>query len=100
MYLTDTTTQINRAFSISRNELLNKIKTSNTESLSLTVTYKRTLPDLKIIIDKNWHILQTEPKLKGTFAGPLILAFKRNKNLKDLIGGSKVLDNKKILNVK
>ena len=30
-----------------------KIKTSNTESLPLTVTYNRTLPDLKTIIDKN-----------------------------------------------
>ena len=52
----DTTTQINCAISITRNELLNKIKTSNTERLPLTVTYIRTLPDLKTIIDKNWHI--------------------------------------------
>ena len=34
----DTTTQINSAISIPRNELLNKIKTSNTERLPLTVT--------------------------------------------------------------
>ena len=34
----DTTTQINRAISIPRNELLNKSKTSNTERLPLTVT--------------------------------------------------------------
>ena len=97
---TDTTTQIKRAISIPRNELLNKIKTSNTERLPLTVTYNRTLPDLKTIIDKNWHILQIEPKLKETFAEPSILAFKRNKNLKDIIGGNKVFDNKRILNVK
>ena len=90
-----TTTQINRAISIPRNELLNKIKTSNTERLPLTVTYNRTLPDLKTIIDKNWHILQIEPKLKETFAEPSILAFKRNKNLKDIIRGNKVFDNKK-----
>ena len=49
----DTPTQINRAVSIPRNELLNKIKTSNTERLPLTVTYNRFLPDLKTIIDKN-----------------------------------------------
>ena len=75
----DTTTQMNRAISIPRKELLNKIKTSNTERLPLTVTYNRTLPDLKTIIDKNWHILQIEPKLKEIFAEPPILAFKRNK---------------------
>ena len=50
---TDTATQINRAITIPRNELLNKIKTSNTERLPLTVMYNRTLPDLKTIIDKN-----------------------------------------------
>ena len=65
----DPTTQINRA-TIPRNELLNKIKTCNTERLLLTVTYNRTLPDLKTIIDKNWHILQFESKLKGIFAEP------------------------------
>ena len=44
-----------------------------------------TLPDLKTRIDKNWHILQIEPKLKEVFTEPPILAFKRNKNLKDII---------------
>ena len=97
---TDTTTQINRAITIPRNELLNKIKTSNTERLPLTVTYNKTLPDLKTITDKNWHILQIEPKLKEIFAEPPILAFRTNKNLRDIIEGNKVFDNKKILNVK
>ena len=46
-----------------------------------------------------WHILQIETKLKEIFAGPPLLAFKRNKNLKD-IGGNKAFDNKKNLNVK
>ena len=50
---TDTTTQISRAISIPRNELLNKIKTSNTKRLPLTVMYNRTLLDLKRIIGKN-----------------------------------------------
>ena len=97
---TDTTTQINNAIKVPKIELRNKIKTSNTEGLPLTVTYNRTLPDLKTIIDKNWHILQIEPKLTEIFAEPPILAFKRNKNLRDIIGGNKVFDNKKILNVK
>ena len=80
-----TTTQINRTISVPRNELLNKIKTSNTEYL----------PDFKTIIGKNRHILQIKPKLKETFAEPPILAFKRNKNPKDIIEGNKIFDNKK-----
>ena len=91
---TDTTTQINRAITISRNELLNKIKTSNTERLPLTVMYSRTLPDLKTIIDKNWHILKIEPNLKEIFAEPQILEFKTNKNLRNIIGPNKIFGNK------
>ena len=97
---TDTTTQINRAISIPRKALLSKIKTSNTEHLPLTVTYNRTLPDLKTIIDKNWHIFQIEPKLKEILAQSPTLALKKNKNLKDIIGRNKLFDNKNILNVK
>ena len=97
---TDTTTQINHAITVLRNELLNKIKISNTESLLLTFTCSRTLPDLKTIIDKNWHILQIEPKLKEIFIEPPILVFKRNKNLRDITKGNKVFDNKRILNLK
>ena len=97
---TDNTTQINCAITIPRNELLKKIKASNTERLPLTVTYNRILPDLKTIIDKNWQVLQIEPKLKEIFAEPPILAFKRNKNFRDIIRGNKLFDNKKILNVK
>ena len=51
------TTQINCVITIPRKELLNKIKTSDTERLPLTVTYNGTQPEFKTIIDKNWHIL-------------------------------------------
>ena len=65
---TDTTTQINRAITIPRNELLNKIKASNTERLPLTVTYNRTLSDLKTKnVDKNVPVLQIEPKMNKYF---------------------------------
>ena len=39
-------------------------------------------------------------KLKENFAEPPILAFKRNKNLRSIIRGNKVFDNKKSLKVK
>ena len=38
--------------------------------------YNRTLPDLKTIIEKNYYILQIEPKLEDTLAKPPILALK------------------------
>ena len=91
---TDATTQINRVIPFPRNELLNNIETSYTERLPLTIMYNRTLPDFKTIIDKIWHILQIEPKLNEIFAEHSIMVFKRNKNLRDIIGSNKVFDNK------
>ena len=71
-------------------------QTSESEHPNSTYYYvSRTLTDLKTIIDRNWHILQIKPKLKEIFAEPSILAFKRNKNARDIIGGNKVFDNKK-----
>ena len=91
----DITTQINCVITIPRNKLISKIKISNSERLPVTVTYSRTLPDLKTVIEKNWHILQIEPKLKEIFAETPIFVFNRNKNLKYIIGGNKFFHNKK-----
>ena len=57
-----------------------------------TVTKDRILPDLKTIIDRNWHNLQIEPKVKEIFAESPVLIFKRIKSLRDIIGGNKVFD--------
>ena len=54
----------------------------------LIVIFHRTLLDIKQIINKNAHILQIESKLKEIFKSPLVVAFKRNKNLRDFIGGN------------
>ena len=59
-----------------------------------------TLPDFKTIIDKNWYNLQIELKLKEILTKCPIAALKRNKNLRCISGGNKVIYGKKILNVK
>lgn len=41
---------------------------------------------------------QIEPKLKEILAEPPILALKRNKHLRDMIGSNKVFDKKIFLN--
>ena len=64
------------------------------------VTYLDIDIDIYIYIYIYIYILQIEPKLKEIFAERPILAFRRNKRLRDIIGGSKVFDNKKISNVK
>ena len=36
---------------------------------------------------KNWHILQVNPEFHNVFVNKPTIAFKRNKNIQDLIGG-------------
>ena len=82
----DITTQINCVITIPTNKLISKIKISNSERLPVTVTYSRTLPDLKTVIEKNWQEI---------FAETPIFVFNRSKNLKYIIGGNKFFHNKK-----
>ena len=44
---------------------------------------------------KNWHLLHINPNLAEIFRSPPILAFRRNKNLKDIIG-TKLIENDKV----
>ena len=67
----------------------------------MIVTFSRTFPDQRHIINKNGHVLKVEPKLKKEiFNSPPIVAFKSNKNLRDFIGGNKLYNNKKQIHAK
>ena len=55
---------------------MNKNPIQNDEKIPLIATFNRTLPDLRHIINKNWHILQIEHKLKEIFKNAFVVAFK------------------------
>ena len=44
---------------------------------------------------KHWHLLHINPNLAEIFQNLLILAFRRNKNLRDIIG-TKLIKNGKV----
>ena len=44
---------------------------------------------------KHWHLLHINPNLAEIFQNPPILAFRRNKNLRDIIG-NKLIENGKV----
>ena len=48
------------------------------------------------IIDEHWHLLLMDSKLKNKFQEKPIIAYKRNSNLKEIIGNNKILNNKVI----
>ena len=77
--------QVSKANAVSRPELLKNRQRETDDRIPLVVTYNRTLPDIQSILKKHWHILQLEPTLKECFKNPPILAFRRNKNVGDML---------------
>ena len=53
------------------------------------VTYNSTLPDIKVIIQKHLHLLQSNPKLKEFFPkNSIIPSYHRSENLKEIVSPS------------
>ena len=82
--------EIQKATNQDRTGLLNKEKTETGNHLTLCVTYNKTLPKIKTILGKHWHILNVNPELKKVFENKPLLAFRKNKNLRQLIGGNTI----------
>ena len=58
------------------------------------MTYNRRLPNVKTAITNNWNLLHINQEFKDVFEEPHILAFKRNRNLYDLLGCKNIIDGK------
>ncbi len=86
-YNKDTVTQqISKAKSVPRQDTL-RISEKNTKSdrVPLVVTYHPNLPDLNGIIRKHWPIIQSHPRLNNAIPELPIIAYKRPKNLRDIL---------------
>ncbi|XP_065051445.1 uncharacterized protein LOC135681083 [Rhopilema esculentum] len=86
--------QIKEVDSISREELLkqNSKKTTSNRTPFIT-TYNRTLPPIGSILRKNWNILNINPKIAKSFKNSPMMSYKRNKNLRDILGSNKISNN-------
>ena len=89
--------QIEKARVQERTLLLNKNPEEVKQSIPISITYNRTLPKFKSIVDKNWHLLQVNLELKERFQSSPIIAFRKNKNLKQIIGSNTIEHNKKLI---
>ena len=87
--------QFQKASSRNRKNLLqyNENKTC-TPKVPFITTYNKQLPKFKTVIEKHWNLLQINEDLKHTFKDPPIYAYRRNKNLRDLIGQTTLVNNK------
>ena len=80
--------QFSKVKTIDRNQLL-KEKTHDKEEQNkdlLVLTYNRFLPNISNIVRKHRNVLNISRTLQGLFQEEPITAFKRNRNLKELIG--------------
>ena len=60
----------------------------------LILTCNQFLSNLTAVVCKNWNILQTNKNLQELFQEQPITAFKRNKNLKEIIGSTRIENGK------
>ena len=63
--------------------------------IPLILTYSRFLPNLTVVVCNSWNTPQTNKNLRELFQQHPITAFKRNKNLKEIIG-STCIENGKV----
>ena len=90
--------QIERVDHLDRSLLLKNYKPKRKDSVPLSVTYNSVLPNIKEIINKHWHILNIDSSLKKIFnSSQLMIAFRKNTSLKQLIGTNTIRSNQKFL---
>ena len=89
--------RILKVFSIERAQLLNQKKQATSNRIPPILTYNRTLPDIKRAINKHWDIFKINRDFYKVFAEHPIIAFRRNRNLQDILGKKRIINNRKQL---
>ena len=93
----ETSTQMRKTENVSRETLLiDRPKRSNKRT-PFTTTFNKNLPPIQRIINMHWSILHTNTDIAPTFSERPVLAYRRNKNLRNLIGQVHLSRGKKIL---
>ena len=89
--------QVSKTFTIERAHLLNQKKQAASNRIPLNLTYNRTNPGIKTAINKHWDILKINRDFEKVFTELPIIAFRRNRNLLDILVKKTVINNRKQL---
>ena len=76
--------------------LTSKPKIANKPGISLVLKCNRPSPNIKKIIVKHLHLLHNNSELKDSFQENPKISYRRNRNLKEIIGSNKILNIKAI----
>ena len=89
---------ITKVKGMQREETLVYKEKEKQHKIPFITTYNKHTPDIKNIIDTCWDTLKVNKNIVGKFTEKPILSFRRNMNLKDLIGQTKLINNKVVRN--
>ena len=83
--------QMEKVVLIERKELLQNNEKINSKK---NIPTQQNIPNISEIVRKNWYILQINPEFRNVFVNKPAIAFKRYKNIRDLIDGHLIKDGK------
>ena len=86
--------EIERAANVERSSLLTYKEKTNQRRTPLILTYNRKLPNLRGILEETWSHLHINPTERQKFAEKPIICYRRNRNLRDLIGQTRIEKNR------
>ena len=87
--------QFRKASSKPRDDLLKyQSREKSISTVPFITTYHKQLPDIRSTITKHWNLLQITQNLKQVFQNPPVYGFRRNKNLRDIIGQTTLKNNR------
>ena len=78
--------QISKTLTIKRTYLLKQKKQVTSNRIPLILTYNCTHPGIKRAVNKHWDILKIGKAFEQVFTELSIIAFKRSRNLQDILG--------------
>ena len=88
--------EIKKVDEIDRKLLFNSPNQQKTKNiLPLSIIYNRSNADLKSVLLNYWHILNINPELRNVFSNKPTIAFCKDKNIKQIIGGNAITNDKK-----
>ena len=73
-----------------RNAALTQKPKENKRILPFVTQYQPSVPNLKQILMKNWHLIEQQPRLKEIFKEPPIISYRRGRSLKDILVRAKL----------
>ena len=90
--------QLEKAKLVEKSTLLKEKDRQNIDRrVPFTATFNANLPKISSTINKHWHLLHINAKIAESFKVKPMVAFRRNKNLREILGQTHLTNNKKIL---